>query len=119
MATLFTDEEQTDFTKWKAGGDLMRTELTTPEASNVIMAIFGALVKYLRKRNKDFVGGIVSVSCGAACSVSLTPLVGKTIGWTHPEGMLGLSFLLGVGGLEIVDLLLAKIRKTLAVEEQS
>ena len=96
----------------------MRTELTTPEASNVIMAIFGALVKYLRKRNKEFVGGIVSVSCGAACSVSLTPLVGKMVGWTHPEGMLGLSFLLGVGGLEIVDLLLAKIRKTLAVEEQ-
>lgn len=96
----------------------MRTELTTPEASNVIMAIFGALVKYLRKRNKDFVGGLVAVACGAACSVSLTPLVGKMVGWTHPEGMLGLSFLLGVGGLEIVDLLLAKIRKALSVEVQ-
>lgn len=97
----------------------MRTEFATPEASNVIMAIFGALVRWLRKRNKTFVGGIVAVSCGAACSISLTPLVGKMIGWTHPEGMLGLSFLLGVGGLEIVDLLLAKIRKALAVEEQS
>ena len=97
----------------------MKPEYVTPDAQNIVMALFGALVKYLRKRNKTVIGGCVAVACGAACSISLTPLIGKMIGWTHPEGMLGLSFLLGVGGLELVDLFLARIRESVGVKEEN
>lgn len=86
------------------------------ETMNVVAAFFGAIAAYLRKRKKTFWGGVVSVITGTACSVFLTPALGTTAGIDNPDQLLGLSFLLGTVGMNVVDAAFRKLVPGFLVE---
>lgn len=72
----------------------------------VFAGFIGAVIMVLRQRPlKSLVTNISSVLAGTASATYLTPILGKALGQTDPNYLLGFSFLLGVLGLRGVEII--------------
>ncbi len=72
----------------------------------VLAGFIGAVIMVLRQRPlKGLVTNISSVLAGTASATYLTPILGKALGQTDPNYLLGFSFLLGVLGLRGVEII--------------
>lgn len=72
----------------------------------VLAGFIGAVIMVLRQRPlKGIVTNISSVLAGTASATYLTPILGKALGQTDPNYLLGFSFLLGVLGLRGVEII--------------
>jgi len=98
----------------------------TPQESqvawNVAAGAAGGAVRHIvrfladpKRRWPALVAGTVT---GTFCATFLTPLTAHAIGWSdEPAKTTGLAFLLGVMGMEAVELLLMRVRKSLGTED--
>jgi hypothetical protein len=71
--------------------------------NQLIAGLAGAIAGTDWRKIKTVFQGVMTVFIGTASALYLTPLVAKHIGWSTPEQMLGLSFLLGTLGLRAVQ----------------
>jgi hypothetical protein len=83
--------------------------MDNPEATinyqQVTAGFVGAVIMVLRQRPlKGLITNISSVLAGTASATYLTPILGKALGQTDPNYLLGFSFLLGVLGLRGVEI---------------
>ena len=83
----------------------MDKELAPTEVHQFIAGFAGAVVGTNWSKIKSGFQGGVTILAGATSALYLTPLVARQVGWTQPEQMLGLSFLLGTLGLRTVQAL--------------
>jgi hypothetical protein len=99
----------------------------TPNESQVAMnvaagAAGGAvrhLVRFLADPKRRWPALAAGTVTGTFCSTFLTPLAAHAIGWSEePAKITGLAFLLGVMGMEAVELMLMRVRKTLGTEDK-
>jgi hypothetical protein len=71
----------------------------------LIAGFIGAVIMVLRQRPfRGLITNASSVLAGTASATYLTPILGKALGQTDPNYLLGFSFLLGVLGLRGVEL---------------
>ncbi len=98
----------------------------TPQESQVAMnvaagAAGGAvrhIVRFLADPKRRWPALVAGTVTGTFCATFLTPLTAHAIGWSNePEKTTGLAFLLGVMGMEAVELLLMRVRKSLGTED--
>jgi hypothetical protein len=98
--------------------NLMDKELGSTDIHQFIAGFAGAIVGTNWSKIKSVMQGAITILAGATSALYLTPLVAKQVGWTQPEQMLGLSFLLGTLGLRTVQALNTFIeRKVLKMGE--
>jgi len=83
------------------------------DINQLIAGVAGAIAGTDWHKIKTVFQGIITVFIGAASALYLTPLVAHHIGWSTPEQMLGLSFLLGTLGLRTVQAFNLLIEKSL------
>jgi hypothetical protein len=90
-------------------------------AWNIAAGAAGGAVRHIlrfmadpKRRWPALVAGTVT---GTFCATFLTPLTAHAIGWSdEPAKTTGLAFLLGCMGMEAVELMLIRVRKTLGTE---
>lgn len=101
---------------------MMKTEIEQI-GWNVAAGVGGGAIRHIKTfisnpKNKFptlLTGSIV----GCLCAVFITPLVAKQFGFHEdPEKTTGFAFLLGVLGLEGVELCINKLRKMIGVEDK-
>lgn len=99
----------------------------TPNESQVAMnvaagAAGGAvrhILKFLAEPKRRWPAFIAGTITGMFCSTFLTPLTAHAMGWSDEPGKTtGLAFLLGVMGMEAVELMLMRVRKSLGTEDK-
>jgi hypothetical protein len=73
------------------------------DVNQLLAGVAGAIAGTDWHKIKTVFQGVMTVFIGAASALYLTPLVARHIGWSTPEQMLGLSFLLGTLGLRAVQ----------------
>lgn len=83
--------------------------METPQANinyqQLTAGFVGAVIMVLRQRPfRGLITNASSVLAGTASATYLTPILGKALGQTDPNYLLGFSFLLGVLGLRGVEL---------------
>lgn len=81
--------------------------------NQMLAGFLGAIAGTDWPKVKTILQGLMTVFVGAMSAVYLTPVVAYRIGWTKPEEMVGLSFLLGTLGLRSVQLFHAIAEKSL------
>lgn len=90
---------------------------------NILAGAGGGMLRYLRRflmsPKRHWPTFLTSVFTGVVCAVFLTPAVAHFGGWsTKPELTTGLAFALGVMGMEAVELMLMRVRKSLDTEDK-
>jgi hypothetical protein len=77
------------------------------------------LARFLANPKQRWAGFLAGTITGTICAVFMTPIAAHSLGWaTEPEKTTGLAFFLGCLGMEGVELMLRKVRKTLGSEER-
>ena len=83
------------------------------DLNQLLAGLAGAIAGTDWNKIKSISQGVMTVFIGTVSALYLTPLVAKHLGWSTPEQMLGLSFLLGTLGLRAVQGLNAFLEKQL------
>ena len=73
------------------------------DLNQFLAGLAGAIAGTDWPKIKSLTQGLTTVFIGTVSALYLTPLVARNLGWTTPEQMLRLSFLLGTLGLRTVQ----------------